>query len=152
MFLRIGQVVYTVTQFEGVQKVLFHMDGKPVEALGGEGIMLSAPVTRTDSEAVTPAILVESPPSGGTLANPAPVSGTANVFEAVFWVEIQAGDGTVLAKQQVTASSGTGTRGTFGVEVPYPITDGPGKLVAYTLSAKDGSKTDIVVVPVTLAK
>jgi spore germination protein GerM len=152
MFLRIGQVVYTVTQFTGVQKVLFHLDGKPVEALGGEGIMLADPVTRADSENVTPAILVESPASGGTLVNPATLRGTANVFEAVFWVELQAADGTVLAKHQITASSGSGTRGTFGLMLPYPITAGPGRVVAYTLSAKDGSKTDMVVVPVTLVK
>ena len=152
MFLRIGQVVYTVTQFEGVTKVLFHMDGKPVEALGGEGVILSAPVTRADSEAVTPAILVESPASGGSLTNPATVSGTANVFEATLFVEVRSADATVLAKQMVTASSGSGTRGTFSVELPYPITAGPGTVVAYTLSAKDGSQTDTVVVPVTLAK
>ena len=109
-------------------------------------------MSRADSEGVTPAILVESPASSGTLTNPATLSGTANVFEAVFWVEIQAADGTVLAKQKVTASSGTGTRGTFSAEVPYPITEAPGKVVAYTLSPKDGAKTDMVVVPVTLAK
>ncbi len=152
MFLRIGQVVYTVTQFSGVRKVLFHMDGKPVPTLGGEGVILSDPVTRADSEGVTPAILVESPASGGAVQNPAKIGGTANVFEAVFWVEIHAGDGTVLVKQKVTASSGTGTRGTFSADLPYPVTTGPGKVVAYTLSPKDGTKTIVVVVPVTLGK
>jgi germination protein M len=152
MFLRIGQIVYTVTQFTGVQQVLFHLDGKPVEALGGEGIMLADPVTRADSESVTPAILMETPASGAYVANPATLRGTANVFEAEFWIELQAPDGTVLAKHQVTATSGSGVRGTFGVVVPYPETSGPARLVAYTLSPKDGSKTNMVVVPVTMLK
>lgn len=48
MQLRVAQVVYTLDQFEEISKVKFFMDGKEVEALGGEGIILDKPVDRED--------------------------------------------------------------------------------------------------------
>lgn len=48
MQLRVAQIVYTLDQFEEITKVKFFMDGKEVEALGGEGIILDKPVDRED--------------------------------------------------------------------------------------------------------
>ena len=36
MFLRIGEVVFTATQFEGIDVVRFRIDGMPVDMIGGE--------------------------------------------------------------------------------------------------------------------
>ena len=49
-------------------------------------------------------------------------------------------------------TSGSGTRGTFDVTIPYPGGHGGrGKLVVFESSAKDGSRINVVPIPVTLA-
>jgi hypothetical protein len=45
---RVAQIVYTLTEFDTVDAVMFLMEGEPVEALGGEGIPLAEPQTRAD--------------------------------------------------------------------------------------------------------
>ena len=57
----------------------------------------------------------------------------------------------MIAKHFVTATSGSGTRGTFDVSIPYPAGHaGPGKLVVYESSAKDGSRVNVVKIPLRL--
>jgi hypothetical protein len=46
--LRLGQVVYTLTQFPTVKAVRFQLDGTPVNVFSSEGIVLSKPVRRSD--------------------------------------------------------------------------------------------------------
>ena len=100
----------------------------------------------------TPAIVVTSPHSGDTATSPLRVTGTADVFEATFQVEILDSNGTVLVHQTVHATSGTGTRGTFDTTLRFATQHpGPGSLLAYDLSAKDGSRQDLVRVPLNLA-
>lgn len=149
MTARLAQVTYTLTQFPTVSGVLFRLDGKPVTVFGGEGIMLDGPATRASFESVTPAILVESPAPGSRVTSPLRVWGTSNVFEAVFQVEIADASGRVLAAQTVHATSGTGTRGTFDVSVRFAAPAGALTLRAFDLSAKDGSRQDMVSVPLT---
>jgi hypothetical protein len=149
MSLRLAQVVYTLTQFESIDSVLFRLDGVPVEAFGGEGILLEQPVDRGDFEDVTPAILVESPLPWETVESPLRIEGTANTFEANFHYEVTDTDGRVVANGFVTATSGTGFRGTFEHELEFD----PGKragvisLIVFEPSAEDGSRTKLVEVP-----
>ena len=84
MFTRLAQVVFTLTQFPTVDGVRFKLDGKLIDTLGGEGIIIDEPLDRDDYEDMSPAILVESPTVGATLRSPMRITGTANVFEAVF--------------------------------------------------------------------
>ena len=49
------------------------------------------------------------------------VTGTANVFEAVFRINVVNWDGRIFADQMVMATSGTGTRGTFDVTIPFTV-------------------------------
>lgn len=149
MTARLAQVTYTLTQFPSVQGVVFRLDGAPVSVFGGEGIILDHPATRASFESVTPAILVESPTPGATAAGPLRVWGTANVFEAQFRLEVVDGAGRVVASQPVRAASGTGTRGPFDVTVPL-ASAGPVTLKLFDLSAKDGSRQDLVSVPLEL--
>ena len=44
MFGRLGQVVYTLTQFPTVKQVAFQLDGEPVTVFSGEGIVLDEAV------------------------------------------------------------------------------------------------------------
>jgi len=151
MMMRLAQVVFTLTQFPSVQGVSFMLDGKPIDVLGGEGIIIDHPMTRADYEDMSPAILVESPTLGATVSSPVRVTGTANVFEAVFRINIVDGDGLIIADERVQASSGTGTRGIFDVTVKYPSGHaGQGSLIVFENSAKDGSPINVVEIPIVL--
>ncbi|MGZ4198827.1 MAG: GerMN domain-containing protein, partial [Thermoleophilia bacterium] len=144
---RLAQVVYTLTQFSSVSKgVLFEVDGKHVTVFGGEGIMLSHPQQRSDYESVTPPIFVESPAPFDTVDGTLRSSGTADVFEATFRAKLvgapasgSGASGVIAGPITVTASSGSGTRGSFTFDLSPAGSGASGKLVVWDASAKDGS-------------
>jgi Immunoglobulin-like domain of bacterial spore germination/Sporulation and spore germination len=113
-----GQVVYTLTQFPTITSV----DGS----------------TRDGFADLSPdaAIFVAEPKRDSTVSSPVHASGTADVFEATFVAEIWSG-GKLLRTQTLTASSGTGTRGTWSATFDLP--PGPARLVFYEPSAENGS-------------
>jgi germination protein M len=153
MAMRLAEVVFTLTQFSSVQGVNFELDGEPVEVFGGEGIVLDHPVNRSDYEDLSPAILVESPTFGQEAGSPLRIRGTANVFEAVFQINIVNRDGLILAEETVTATSGTGTRGTFDVTVPFDLDQsGNGALIVFAESPQDGSNINVVEITLSLIK
>jgi germination protein M len=122
----LAQLTYTLTQFDSVQRVSFNGD---------------RPVGRGAFEEETPAILVESPLSGEAVESGFEATGTANTFEATFEYELRDVNDKILKKDFVTATSGSGTRGTFRFTVPYEA-PGPqaGRLVVFEISAEDGSR------------
>ncbi|HZB34639.1 MAG TPA: Gmad2 immunoglobulin-like domain-containing protein [Gaiellaceae bacterium] len=122
----LAQLVYTLTQFPSIKRVDFGAD---------------APVGRRAFEAQTPAILVEAPLPQEDVEPGFEVTGTANTFEATFNYELKDASGKVLSKNFVTATSGSGTRGTFRFTVPYEV-DEPqqGTLLVFELSAENGSR------------
>ena len=148
---RVAQVVYTLTQFSTVTAVNFEVDGQPITALGGEGVVLEQPQTRADWESFTPAILVESPLPGDAITSPLHATGTANTFEATFQIRIVDATGNTVYEHFATATSGTGTRGTFDETVTFTTTNhGVGTFSVFERSAKDGSEINTVSFPVTL--
>jgi len=48
MYLRLGQLIYTITQFPTVDEVQLRIDGKTVTALGGEGLLIPKAISRTE--------------------------------------------------------------------------------------------------------
>lgn len=151
MQARLAQVVFTATRFPTIHKVQFELDGKPVTSFGGEGIVLNHPVGRADFEDLAPLILVESPLIGGSVRTPVRVWGSANTFEATFRLKITDAAGHTAADVHVTATSGTGTRGTFDVTIPYKATrSGVGTLTAYWNSMEDGHPVIADTVPLTV--
>lgn len=151
MSMRVAQVVHALTQFSTVERVSFRMDGAPLTVLGGEGLLIGEPQTRADWEDYAPAVLIEHPAFGQRPSSPLKVSGTANVFEGVFRLDLTAPNGTLLASPMVQATSGTGTRGTFSTSIAYsPWAHGTGELTAWYESPKDGSRIDVYTVPLTL--
>ena len=128
--------VYTLSQFDPAKPV--RVDGKTYR--------------RADFEDLTPAILVEEPLPFAAVSAPLRLRGTANTFEATFEYRLLDTAGKVLAHHFVTATSGSGTRGTYDVTIPFEAPNGLGTLEVYERSAADGSKTNVVEIPLTLAK
>lgn len=143
-----AQLVFTATQFPTVDGVRLLLDGHTVTPTRPVDALAQRALTRTDFEDSSPAVLVESPLLGDTVSSPVRVFGSANTFEAVFQIEITDWDGRIVATQRVMATSGTGTRGTFDVTVPYRVTrSGSGELITSVFSAKDGSRIVISETP-----
>ena len=132
-----AQIVYTLTQFPTIHSV--------------QGDRL---YTRADFEDQTPAILVESPLPFEEVSSPLRATGTANTFEATFNYELTDTDGRIVDENFVTATSGTGTRGTFDFTTkPFTVPfDGVGSLVVFERSAKDGSRTKLVEIPLRMSQ
>jgi germination protein M len=153
MQLRLGQVVYTLTQFPTVQKVRFLLDGTPVNVFSSEGIVLDHPVGRSDYANLLPAIEVSKPANNTQVTSPVTVAGTANVFEANVTVEILDAKGKVVGKTFTTATCGTGCRGTYSVPVTFRVDrKQPGTIVVHDDDAAGtGKPPHSVRVPVTLA-
>jgi germination protein M len=133
-----AQVVFTLTQFPTVNDVV-------VETPAGA----SKPLSRKRLEGLSPIILVETPTPGDTVTSPLRVAGTSNTFEATLQLELTDADGTVLAKRFLTATSGTGTRGTFSGTLTFSQQpSGTGLvLTAYEDSAENGQRIHVVQIP-----
>ena len=131
-----AQVVQTLFQFDTVERVRLEGDVH----------------RRADVEEALPAILVEAPAPGATVSSPLRIQGTANTFEATFMVDLRAeGQGKPLLSHFVTATSGSGTRGTFDASFDFHADRSrPGTLVVYERSAEDGSVINEVEIPVTI--
>jgi hypothetical protein len=150
---RLGQVVYTLTQFSTVRSVLFQVEGETVTTFGPEGIVLEGPQSRRDFRDQLPTIFVDRPAFGAAAGNPARVTGNADVFEATFRMAILDASGKVLTDRQAMATCGGGCepRGTFDVTLQYDVAKAQwGTLRVYYGSAKDGSPQDIRDYPVWL--
>lgn len=134
----LAQVVYTLTQFPTVESVEIQ----------------EQTYARADFENQTPAVLVESPLPFEEVSSPLRVTGTANTFEATFNYELIDPEGKIIGKNFVTATSGTGTRGTFDFTTdPFTVPfDGVGELIVFELSAKDGSRIHVVEIPLRMKK
>ena len=149
---RLAQVTFTLTQFATINGVVFHLDGKVVSVFSSEGIILDHPATRAGFEAITPPILVEYPGRGWAVQSPLRLAGSANVFEAQFQAELKDSTGHVIAAQSIHATSGTGTRGTFDTTIEFSANaTGAATLTVFDISPRDGSRIDVVTVPLQLA-
>lgn len=135
-----AQVVTTLTQFASIHDVVL------VTPAGR-----TPPLTRDNFEKLMPAVLVETPTPLATVKSPLEVSGSSNTFEATSQLELRGANGKLIASKTVTASSGTGERGSFHVTLRFKAPVGPATLVSYEESAKDGSRIDVVRIPVRIS-
>jgi germination protein M len=143
----LAQLTFTLTQFPTVSAVEFWSGDARIARVEGSSVDFTKPVARVDFEMLTPAIFIESPCVGDSVGSPLVVTGTANAFEATFKIELTDESGAALAKQTVTASAGSGTRGTFQVSIPLTTSAGSGTLVAYEVSQETGSRINEVRIP-----
>jgi hypothetical protein len=131
--LAAAQVVHTLTALPGIRKVVI-----------GDGPAL----TRKAYEEEAPQILIESPLDGDVVDTPIRLRGTANVFEATVSIEVRDAAGDVVLETFTTATSGTGTRGTFDTDLRLPGASGPLTITAFEASAEDGRPLHVVDVDV----
>ncbi len=119
----------------------------PSAVLAGSAAASPSPSAASLSPAAStalPAIVVDAPAPGSLFPSPGRVTGTADIFEAQFRLQVLDGQRRVLADLPVRASCGTGCRGTFDVTVRYAIATAEwGTLRVFDLSAKDGTPTDV---------
>jgi hypothetical protein len=132
----LAETVYTLSQFDPE----------------GPVVVRGKHYSRSDFEDETPAILVEAPLPFETVHGPElHAHGTANTFEATFEYDLLGGDGKLLAHHFVTATSGSGTRGTFDFAVPFAVEHGQsGKLVVFESSAENGQRIHVAEIPLRL--
>ena len=150
MFLRLAQLVHTATQFPTVERVALRLDGEPVTTFSAEGIELPADADAGRRRGAGAAILVESPAPGDEVVEPAAgarhrehVRGDARGRAA------SAQGGEQLASTFGTATCGTGCRARSRSTCPSTGA-GPATLRAFERSAKDGSETKVVEIPLVL--
>ena len=151
MQMRLAQLIYTGTQFVGIEAVRILIDGERVDSIGGEGVDVSEPLTRRDFEDVAPFIVVESPKSGEDVTSPVTVTGFANVFEATVNIVIRDENGDELEETFTTATCGNGCWGDFSEAVAFEVDERQeGRIEVFTYSAEDGSEQNVVSLPVIL--
>jgi Sporulation and spore germination/Immunoglobulin-like domain of bacterial spore germination len=133
-----AQIVSTLMQFPTVHGVKLEVAGKPVSLQDGSGTDIEGPATGADYVDLTALapIFVRVPARDSTVSSPVHAAGTADVFEATFVVETWSG-GKRVGTKTITATSGSGTRGTWTATLSVP--NGDVKLLFYEPSAKDGS-------------
>ncbi len=149
MQMRVGQIVYTGTQFEGIESVRILIDGEQLDAIGGEGVPAGG--ARRDFQNVAPAIVVESVKPGDEVTSPVTVAGFANTFEANVIIRIVDANGEVLEETFTTATCGSGCWGDFSEDVAFDVTEKQeGRIEVLTYSAEDGSERDVISIPVML--
>lgn len=151
MQMRIAQVVYTATQFPGIDSARIMLEGQEVDSIGGEGVMVNTPLTRRDFQDFSPNIVVEEPRPGDEFSPGDIVSGFANVFEANVSFRVLDADGKELKTDFTTATCGNGCWGDFEKALDFPL-DSPqeGRIEVLTYSAEDGSPQDVISIPVML--
>jgi hypothetical protein len=97
-------------------------------------------------------LLVLTPGTGQTVKSPISVSGYGRLFEAVGNWELKDASSHVIGNGNFMAVSGTSpTFARFDFTITYSVpTQQSGTLSIFDLSAKDGSRQDVLTIPVTL--
>lgn len=151
MQMRVAQVVYTATQFEGIDAARITIEGEMVDAIGGEGVMVDRPLTRRDFQGFAPNIVVEGPRPGEEFGSGDLVTGFANVFEANVSINVEDANGKMLEETFTTATCGSGCWGDFTQALEFVVDERQeGRITVLTYSAEDGSPQDQISIPVML--
>lgn len=149
--MRMAQIVHTATQFDTVERVDLLVDGQTIAPRGGGGESDADDLyyTRDDFEEEAPAILIETPAPHDVIGNEIRLTGTANTFEANLQIEVLDPHGEQVYRDHAMASSGTGTRGEFDLTILVEFEgEGMGAVRMFEHSARDGSRTNVVTIPV----
>lgn len=146
---RAGQVVFTLTQFDEIDRVMFRIDGADVTELGSHGMDVSTGLDRDDFNDIRALITVEGPYPGSVVGDPFTIRGESNTFEAGIEYTVLDWDGLIIDEGFTTATGGNGIWGRFEIEVDVPDdVDGRGTIIVFETSARDGSQVNLVEYPI----
>lgn len=155
--MRLAQAVFTVTQFDGIERVKFHIDGIAQDPILSHGFVVGDGFTRDSFSEVRASIMIEQPSPGAELTNPLMIQGESNTFEATVRYAITSGggDGALMTEGFTTATGGNGTWGAFEVVVdvsdfPSEYQPGPGAIIMWEDSPRDGARVNVVEIPIVL--
>ena len=99
----------------------------------------------------TPTVQVDTPTAGQRVSSPITVRGRAIAFEAVFGISLYDQSGAEIVQQPARTAEGQ-VLSPFTATVAYRLaSEQDGCLWVYNVSARDGSRFDIVQVPLRLA-
>jgi energy-coupling factor transporter ATP-binding protein EcfA2 len=152
-------VLRMLMTLERINGGVIWVDGEPLTSVGDDDVAVAGPLTRVDFQfggvygGVEDQILVEMPRPGEIIEGPSvDVGGSANTYEATVNLEGAAAAGTVLVPEEfTTATSGSGTPGTFTHTLTFPAgTTGPVVVSVYSLSPEDGARQAVDAIPITL--
>ncbi len=130
MTARIAQVVFTASQFDNCDRVLFWMDGEPIEYFGGEGLVLDKPLARMHVDrAFTGGVIIDTPLPGSTVSSPFTVTGEGDVYEADFPIVVRR-DGVQIAGPILGFAGAWGNWDDFEVTITVDADPGPIEVVA----------------------
>jgi hypothetical protein len=132
-----AQIVYTATQFDGIEEVDLTWEDRKSPGL-----------TREDFHDLLPPIAVEVPGGAGVSERTFRLSGIANVYEATVTWRLTDEDGGLLKEGFTTATCGTGCWGTFSTKITYEGPEEQVTLQVFQSSAEDGSPMNMVEIPV----
>lgn len=129
MNARLAQVIFTATQFDAVDRVLFWLDGEPVQFFGGEGIALDEPQARMHVDrAFSGGIIIDTPVPGAVVRSPITVTGEGDLFEgySALWVWR---DGEQVAGPFGVQAGAWGMWDEFETVITLDVSPGPIELI-----------------------
>lgn len=149
--LGIASIVNTLTEFPTIQKVAFTVDGSKEKGMDwwGHVGLYEQPFQRDLSNVFEPAIWVTSPVRDQVITSPVKIAGNARVFEATVSYRLRDSSGTVIAQGHTMAAEGAPGRGDYSAKLAFTASGpGRGQIEVFEASAKDGSDTNKVIIPV----
>lgn len=109
------------------------------------------PQTEEDGRERPPSIVVDTPTAGEAISSPITIAGSADVYEATVSIRILDANGREIVRTFTTATCGSGCRGDYLESVEYRVlSKQPGTIEVFESSAVDGSRTNVVSIPVML--
>lgn len=122
----------------------------PSSAVAGEEAPTPSATTSATGQQL-PSILITKPTMGERISSPVQIEGTADVFEATVQMRLLDAHGEPLARAFTTATCGSGCRGDFAHQLEFEIDEEQqGVVEGWWESPEDGSRKDVVQIPVTL--
>lgn len=149
MMGRVAQIVYTATNLEGIDAVTFLLDGVPLDVLGGEGLIIDEPQTRSAWTELIPPILLETPFWGSAVGAEIVISGWADLESGTTSYVIVDSDGTIVQEGEIASSPGQRSDFDLSVELEQIPSPGRGSIIVWEW-APDGSQRHVLEYPIDL--
>lgn len=145
-FTMLNQLIYTATQFDGIEEVQFIVNNQPVEAFGTEGIDLTGSVNRETFQDQL-ALIYLTEPIVFDAAGSVVVAGISNTFEASMALQVIDAQGAVVHDEFTTATCGSGCWGEYEFILDGSILTPDSLVQVLEFSAEDGEPSNVVTVP-----